>query len=966
MGNVKDKFASRYPSLQHEPVVMGVYLQLFLNSQLTSFLVPLDAKAFAVALSRELQNCIIESRISYDGTSNDDNCRSRNKIQKVENNEKEEKCVLKMGRNTVTDTIVIGEKEISTAIFSSTGRYSCIIHLCISHLLEHWSYELSIGIWCEVLGPALLSNLKVCHEELRKISSYFLSISSSSTSSSGISSTHPSSTSSPSVQADLTIMTAMRNELIQSCASCLVAFSRYLRAYGTFLPYETTDMISGYRKNDIRISNALTGSNTIGDFVVADALGPGCSQFLQASASILSDIVFESLSLLCQNSEDETCNISKTNEFSLGGDLHESSVSSLNAATALLATISLLLAEGAHIERVRLREVMSRQEEILPTAILALNEVMKNQNIEDAKMSTNLPNSSINSIDVPQKSDQSNQNTKILSPVSPVSPSTPCTALTETAKRLDISRTALRENDNRLLAALVSCCQVKIAEKAPKATLCAICALHLLIGMESDDDSDPESYSIFSAFRSPHRKEVSLVDILCHFGLPNILLETAIMQLEAHAASTNTSDCTVVNGEYSLKDGVLISLKAKSDRWATHPLFTTDRFIRSNTEPVQFLPSSRVRSESGEHRELSIETAAIQSVPTVINGILGESEDSLLNGFNSILKINGKYGKRVIEMMTLSQRGTVARECSELLRLIAICPCTNANEGIPKSLSSGTLPAFPTTQDSKNESSKLFPVDITDVLVSKLNKPIGPSLEQLLSAPMLYIMMTDVSLFLSVLSTQVGVYRPLVLWNASMRKDLLNVLCTENAEYANILSRYDYTRTATSPTSLSPSECGNDSTGDTNILPNVRRTAESTPSHLIPLSPHRAALHSHLHGECLIDNVYIKFLVPPGLTETEDQQSENQWSEIYRDDIGVRDLARFVEYLQTSISSNKLVIEHISRTGGIQSTGSGTSQLNILRAHLSLKERVLTQMLAHHDELGYAYADLYLDAQSLT
>ena len=966
---MKDKISLRYPSLQHEPVVRGVYLQLFLNSQLTSFLVPIDAKAFAVALSKELQNCILESKCYNNGTSNDDNCRSNIEIHKSENNDEEKGYIMKKGRSTVTDTIIDGEKQITTATFSSTGRYSCLIHLCISHLLEHWSYELSIGIWCEVLGPTLLSHLKVCHEQLRKISPFFAP-SSSSSSSSSVSPPIPlssTSTSSTSLEADLVVMSAMRNELIQSCASCIVAFSRYLRAYGTFLPFEATDMTSGYRKNDVLISNALSSSSKVEEpLVVVDALGPGCSQFLQASASILSDIVFESLSLLCKNSEDVPCNIGVTNEIPLGGDLYESSVSSLNAATALLATISLLLGEGAHIERVRLREVMSRQEEILPTTILALNEVMKKQKIEDAMISTTLPDSNNIAINIPQKSDQSNNITKIVSPPTPLSPSTPCTALTETAKRLDLSRMALRENGNRLLAALVSCCQVKIAEKAPKATLCAICALHLLVGMESDDDSDPESYSIFSIFRSPHRKEVSLVDILYQLGLPNILLETAIMQLEAHAASTNTSDCTVVNGEYSLKDGVLISLKAKSDRWATHPLFTTDRFIRSNTEPVQFLPSSRCRSASGEHREASIETAAIQSVPTVINSILGESEDSLLNGFNSIFKINGKYGSRGIENMTSSQRGTVARECSELLRLLAICPSTNTGECIPKSLSSGTLPAFPAVKDSQNENNKLFPVDITDVLVSKLNKPIGPSLEQLLSAPMLYIMMTDVSLFLSVLSTQVGVYRPLVLWNVSMRKDLLNVLNIENVEYATILERYDYAGAAISSSSLLPSECDKEST-HTNVQPDVRNSAESAPNNIIPLTPNRATLHNHLIGECLIDNVYIKFLVPPGLSGTEDQQSQNQWSEIYRDDIGVRDLARFVESLQTSISSNKLVIEHISRTGGIQSTGSGTtSQLNILRAHLSLKERVLTQMLAHHDELGYAYADLYLDAQSLT
>ena len=1007
----RERYPPRFPSLQHEPEVMGVYLRLFLTSRLDSFLIPLDAKAFALALSREIQTCYEEKKKYNDNNDNDNDNDNNNKISYNDENENSDEQVKKKGdlpeeARTITDAITHTDNEVASVFISSTARYSSLLHLCVCHLLEYWSYELSIGIWCEFLGPILLSNLRMCSRELRR-----LSVSSSyySSSSNSLSTSPPSSSSStPALSSSSTSLSSSRKdesvsvdkrriELIQSCTSCLLAFSRYLRANGTFLPYQAIGLTLINRNDNIDIIGSPSSLNKEKECIVLEALGPGCSQLLQASGPVLCDIVFESLNTISNNLNMGQCNVDETDEYILGDSVYKSSVSALNAATALLATISLLLGEGAHIERVRLREIMSRQDEILPNALLILNEVLKdkktnNENIEPVISST-LSVSDKNSANLQQTNDVS----KIVSATSiitsPTSPSTPSNVLTETSERLEISRLALRDDNKRLLAALVSCCQNNIAERAPKATLCAICALHLLLGMESDDDSDPESYSIFSMFRSPDRKEDYLIDIFHHLGLPNILLQTATMQLDSHTASTSMSDCTVVNGEYSLKDGVLISLKAKTDRWGTHPLFTTDRFIQSNTAPVQFLPSSRLRSLSAEDREMLMETRPIQSVPTVISSILEESESILVVDFKSEKNTNSNAdskknrnkntnkndGNRRMENKVLSLRGTIARECAELIRLIAICPSINRSDNIPKSLSSGTLPVLPAslTNDAITVSNKSFPVNITDVLISKLNKPIGPSLEQLLSASMLFIMMTDVSLFLNILPTKVDIWRPLVVWNASMRKDLLDVLFTENTIYAASLQHFHHTEKVSLSLSSSSSECrsrskmpsvqvsSGDSVSSTMVPNSCERTVESSSNHSIPLGSSRATLHGHLTGECSIDNVYIRFLIPPVLSDNEDQHSQIYWTEGYRDDIGVRDLVRFVESLQTSISSSKLVLEHILRTGAVQSTGSGTSsQLIILRAHLALKEKVLTQMLAHHDELGYAYADLYLDTFS--
>jgi hypothetical protein len=131
--------------------------------------------------------------------------------------------------------------------------------------------------------------------------------------------------------------------------------------------------------------------------------------------------------------------------------------------------------------------------------------------------------------------------------------------------------------------------------------------------------------------------------------------------------------------------------------------------------------------------------------------------------------------------------------------------------------------------------------------------------------------------------------------------------------------------------------------------------------------------------ECLVDHVYVRFLSPQPplgspLGDQRDQDinshaSDESWKAEWKDDIGSRDLSQFIRSLQTSINSNRLVINHIMKTSGgstvsLRDSGNSatTAQLNTLRAQLSLKERVFTWMLADHDELGYAYSDLYLAA----
>jgi hypothetical protein len=805
--------ALRFPLLQSQSVVNGMYLQCFLHSQEDDFLLPLDAPAFARALSAEAW-----------GTT---------------------------------------DRLPANLPILSNGEYRTVVNLCLSRLIQVWSQDLSVGLWCEILAPSVLSTMKACTEQL---------------------------TAPPGRADDLPTV-----ELIRCCISCVIALSSYLRA----------NMAIGNPKADDTC--AATAQKSV------VAVGASCSELLDVVGLLLSDLVFHSVAEIRSKVSSES--------------VYTSSVLALEATTALLATMSLLLGEDAHIERVRLREFLSRQAGLDETVDAA--RVSKiDAGVASQSMNLKLKPPSMQSINLEQLSYVETGTPNPSTPRTPRTPGTP-NLLAETAKRLDMARQALRRGNNRLLASLVSCCQIDVARVAPKATLSAISALHLLIGMETDDE-EPISPRYSSIFVSPPSR--SLVEILCDFGLPGLLIETAVLY-KSPADSTAMIDEVVTNDQsnHSL---------TKLHRWSTHPLFTSDRFIQSTVPPVEFLSSPRNRSKSATFREgisssNGESSEPLESLPKALHGILDDVDCRLKSDFK-ITSLQQKSSSD--DSPSCANALTVARECVELLRLMAICPASAALQSINRSLGS----ISPSNSfGSNNEVKRSFPITMSTFSLSVLSYPIRLCLEQLLTPPMVFVMMTDAPLFLRSLNSPMPIVRPLLVWDDRMRKDLLVVLEAENR--SRIATLDSITLRAVSV-----------------VLDDIAATAiaglklpEESSTVAVEHELTRATLHSHMSSECLVDNVYIKHLAPRGKRvhkDTVDGSEEN-----CADDIGVRDLARFLENLQASISSSKVVIRHVQNT-------PNATQLVQLKAQLALKEKVLTEMLADHDELGYGYSDLYLDS----
>lgn len=276
-------------------------------------------------------------------------------------------------------------------------------------------------------------------------------------------------------------------------------------------------------------------------------------------------------------------------------------------------------------------------------------------------------------------------------------------------------------------------------------------------------------------------------------------------------------------------------------------------------------------------------------------------------------------------------RGAVARECIELLRLLCICPyathislSSSTSGAAGASMQSPLKPLqSPTKTTPLSPPPPTYPLSPAAVTLTSLNKPVGPMLEHLLTPSMVFVMMTDAPLFLIILTTPTPIHRPLAIWSPNMRLAALTTL----ADTTHILKRALCPAPLTTATAIPP---------------------PATPTHTHPTGAHtptRAAhLHRHLLGECLVEHVYIHLLLP----------DSQQWSSLCRDDIGQRDLARFVEGLQSSLLSSKRVLQHIqTRAAGPAASPVPSSQLNALRGQVALKERVLRQLLNDHHELGY-------------
>ena len=810
-------------------------------------------------------------------------------------------------------------KEVLEVLNNSSKCDTTLLYLCLGRLVQLWSNELPLDLWCNILAPTLLHILKTSSDNLKK------------------------STSLSSIP------------LLKSCASCIVTIGNYLRSNITILDKGSKD------KPPTLVLTTFNGDPL-------HPVGSSFAELLDSAGPVLSSVVFQCIEIL------NTRNLGSINEKEDGStaifdgtSVCDTAVRTLEAATALLASISLLLGEEAHIERVRVREFVSSQEETPTGAVTPNASASASASASVVTLggsNTPLggplggplgtgskapsPTASSPDLDAQQHQHLIALQNKILSKRAGY-------ANGETVARLELAREAIRCGQHRLLASLVGCCHVDVARCTPRAALSALSALHLLIGMESDDEDFPAPSCIFSY--PPTR---TLVDILCSLGLPEVALETSILCLNDFTAlSSSSAPPSTATDDVDQDLPTASHLKSiRTSRWSTHPLFTTDRYIRSSHPPVQFLPSPRPCSSTVSATDEDWDSdydpvSALDSLPKALHDILENAAAALKQKFRKInTSEKSVIGRRRSGSSFVLMGPTVARECIELLRLMAICPLpSNDIQTSKKSNVTSSLGAGIASNDVIDTG---YPITTTAISISKLNIPIGHSLEQLLTAPMLFAMMTDAPLFLHSISSPVPIHRPIILWNPQMRLALATVLKSENKVHLTAL-------TAVFKDGLGVKSADDDSTA----------TARSSSSNVevLPLDEEsasekslaRSTLHSHLSTECLVDNVYIRYLAHPSKTtppplglKTEGTEKGEKSKEDMKDDIGARDLARFLESLQRSISSSKRVIEHLTKA-------SKSSQLGALKAQLVLKESILSQMLADHDELGYGYSDLYLD-----
>jgi hypothetical protein len=577
----------------------------------------------------------------------------------------------------------------------SDDKYGCLLQLCLSRLIQIWPKELPTVLFSNHVVPMLLINLANCAAKLKERSHLY--------------------------------PLPLRTEVVKSSTSSIIALSSYLKGSPFFISIAPSS-IEGFNKTNGGGSNHDDNNSENDDEGYNRSpltpVGFGCSRLIKASSGVLSSMIFSCLSHI-------SAACSSLEEFPPSQDdqFNKALILNLNTTSALIATMALMLAEAAHIERVRYKQLLSE------------------------KYEGNIP-----------KFDN------------------------DTMRSLDIVRKALRVDNNSLLAGLVSCCTMKVALVAPQTTLSAISTLHLLIGIESSDDIEPCS-SIFSSIDSEDNPLLlqSLGDILLGIGLPGILLNTATLSSVRQIITPSRNSAVLA----SVGDGVpqynlvapLETNYLATNRWATHPLFTTDRFMHSVSPPVEFLPSPNAGSRQQDHSNTTP-----PSLNSTLQQQLEEAEKSLKSDFVSCFaKLSGNTVNNDIDTTdskSLVLGTAIARECIELLRFMSISPNAFAPTA-SKQVTSGSPQKIQTVM--KDKTNLTFPINITEVSISMLNRPLSRLLEQMLTAPMVHLMMTNESLFLSILNTKVLVKRPLVIWGPDMRRNMLKVLKVDDKVSINKL-----------------------------------------------------------------------------------------------------------------------------------------------------------------------------------
>lgn len=230
-------------------------------------------------------------------------------------------------------------------------------------------------------------------------------------------------------------------------------------------------------------------------------------------------------------------------------------------------------------------------------------------------------------------------------------------------------------------------------------------------------------------------------------------------------------------------------------------------------------------------------------------------------------------------------------------------------------------------QDSKSKQTSLSQVvsaavkNATGEVATSTKNSVQQLLEQLLTPSLVYVMLTDSLTFLTTIRSTISVSRPLVIWTLDMKRDMTRTVSAELRKIEEYERSRPQRREDAQAVSLYYTDC-------------------HSPDTLLMKDGFKG-FYPFLSDEIAIDDVYVRLLVEPA----------------GRDDIGARNLPRFVEEIQSSLTSTQRVIGHIAKNpidAKHRRSSISTGSKNILTAQLKLKQKVFEHMVNLHPELGFS------------
>ena len=514
-----------------------------------------------------------------------------------------------------------------------------------------------------------------------------------------------------------------------------------------------------------------------------------------------------------------------------------------------------------------------------------------------------------------------------------------------TADKTVVVRSHKRWSDEGLLRILCACCTRKTANFSRKICIMAVTSLHLLVA----------HYNLISIFAS---------DLGFSRGDNRDLnIDAVANSLFSQGLGSSLVDCLLAGPHGPNVCEVDFDVHA---RWSNHPRTSSTQFVRSNranrtsqessrqTNTAKPLKTSLSEILAGEERVVmnwlkdhkksrnqglvveqgsfpltgtpncvdwdvvsrTSQSSAALSVSGSGSGIFLRNPSDLESVTSSIVAESPSKINATMKPLCASVTWSMLHvEICELLRLLLICNM----QGIAK----------PTTQNKETANRVASAVDVVNVNnvgSNTYNKHFGAQMEILLTPSLVYVLVTDSPLFLHIISNATEVERPLAVWNQDMRSRLEQHL---RAELSSL----------------------NMSNGNFEVVASDFSGAIASKQ-----------LYPNVSSECIVDSIYIRLLT----------------QESHKDDLGCRNMAKFVENLQSSIAGSRTLIAHLQplqqQSSGSTSTmnsrqtrrGSAVSSCDLLSltTQLALKETVLRKLLSDHPELGYSSLEVAANEDS--